>query len=61
MNEKELANMMLTESILNTVKFYGLEGAWEAFQRVYANMPTIRIKMQKEFKKIYSLDLDKVK
>ena len=61
MNKKELANMMLTESILNTVKFYGIEGGYEAIERVYSDMPNIKEPMLKKFKEIYSLDLDKVK
>ena len=58
---KNITNILIQESIFNAVKHYGLEGTWEAINKVYSRMPKTRDILLKEFSKIYSLALDKTK
>ena len=54
---KELADVLVKDSLIRTVKHYGLEGAIEAIHRVYCTPNTAKIKavMLRNFKEMYNI------
>ena len=45
MNEYNIVDLLIQDSLERAIKYYGLEGCEEAIKRVYKLQPTIQQKM----------------
>lgn len=45
MTEKEIVDLLIFDSLIRTIKSYGLEGTLEAISRVYDKMPIVKKRM----------------
>ena len=50
-NEEDLVNILMIDSLKETVKHYGLEGTLEAIDRVYPKNSKVHMKMKETFLK----------